>query len=850
MKMRKMLSFLLALVMAVSLTVPAFAAEGDAPEKELHWVHLDGDENGKFSASADALKNDDPGHGNSTEYDPSRGDVVLFFIWNNETHKREGYVVPTAGDGMAVEKLPVEAIASGAKQSQYYVTLRMNKFQDSEVTANGLSFHVTAKLGNFGFYSAATPSADTILVDEVAAADLTGGTLYFCNPYAGTGEEKDRDSVVKVEKDPNLTEPNKFYDLEKVKDGLWKITINDVGKIALQNGGFPVTLGLEVKQPDGNTRQDGRNIFIQGEDVDQGPQLIFADLAAEWDDAAGHDLYFVNRNYGGEAGRMQVHAGYERTGIFGTVKDGEDPFTDHGLNWNAFTPVDVNSLKVPSGLTVESLADQARKGENWAKYFVRLTVAENGKEYTVTSGDYTMTVGSDLPELGVYTAATASFDTWAGEYEFPYHPAKAENVYYIISTATDNDGLNNRHLTGLKLSTANLGENCGNNLVALEKVSDNVYKLTIKNTSERRFHVELDPTWTDFAGNTWTDTNWGFGDFWLAPFVVASETKLTDKYDEFLPYSEFNGKVTTSVTMDVGAKEVYLYTTPVRPDGMTLRAYSAENAALFCSNDKALTISSDKNDPSKFTLNASKAGTYDIFIGQPSWDEVKLFHADGTPYTAKETEAWHDDPSFYVDTDSNGKMIVWGLDQDYTDAVPFEEYFDGDTCEIIFGDVEDVGFQHLTVTVGGGGSVADLFADVKANDWFVSAVQYVYNRGLMKGTDKGFEPRREVYNTELLQILWNLSGNPKADASVSTAAGQWYAGAVDWAASVKLIDGSAFAGQGLINRGEVRKLMDDYGKLVGKDYSNLFKGNENGDLMLDKTLTRCELAQVLMNAQA
>ena len=41
--------------------------------------------------------------------------------------------------------------------------------------------------------------------------------------------------------------------------------------------------------------------------------------------------------------------------------------------------------------------------------------------------------------------------------------------------------------------------------------------------------------------------------------------------------------------------------------------------------------------------------------------------------------------------------------------------------------------------------------------------------------------------------------------------------------------------------------MDAYGKLVSKDYSNLFKGNESGDLMLDKTLTRAEWAQVLAN---
>lgn len=845
MKTRKLLSLLLALVMALSLAVPAFADEGEAPEKELHWVHLDWNEDGQAFASDDALKNDDPGHGNGTEYDPMRSDAVLFFIWNNKTNKREGYVVPEAGDGLTVEKLPKDAIASGAKQSQYYVILGMTKFQDSEVTANGLSFHVTAKLGDFGFYSAETPSENTLLGNEVAGAALTDGALYFCAPYMGTDEAAERNAVTKVEKDPNTPDFNKLYDVESVKDGLWKVTLNDAGQIQLKNGGgIWINLILEVKQPDGNTREDGRSINVMGEE--QGPELFFADLAGEWDDEAGQDVFFVNKDLGGEGGRKQVHAGYERVGIFGTIKDGENAYTDHGFNWDAFVPVDVNSLKTPDGLTVESVAGQAKKGENWGKYFVRVTVPENGREYQVTSGDYSITIDSGLPDIGVYSAPTASFDTWAGEYEYPYHPAKADNTYYIISTATDDDGMNNRHLTGAKLSGWE-----ENKLVDLEKVSDNVYKLTIKDMSRSRFHVELELTWTDFMGNTWTDTNRGFGDFWLAPSIVASATKLTDKYDESLPYAEAAGKASTSVTMNAGEqKQVYLYTTPLRPDGMTLRAYGETNAALFHSSDGAMTIAFDKNEPAKFTLSASKAGTYDIFVGRPSWDEVKLFHADGTPYTEKETEAWNNDPSFYVDTDPDGKMIIWGADQDYTDAVPFEEYFNGDTCEIVFGDVEDLGFQHLTVTVAGGAKVADLFSDVKAGDWFEKAVQYVYDKGLMKGTDKGFEPSREVYNTEMIQILWNLAGKPEAEATVSGAEGQWFAGAVNWAASVNLIDGSAFGGQKLITRGEVRQMMAAYGKLVEKDYSNLFKGNESGDLMLDKTLTRCELAQVLMNAQA
>lgn len=781
---RKLFSLLLAVVMALSLAVPAFADEGDPPEKELRWVHLDWDENGKAFARDEALKDED--HGNSTEYDPAHGDAVLFFIWNNKTNKREGYVVPKAGDGLRVEKLSKDAIASGAKQSQYYVFLYMDKFQDSEVTASGLSFKVIAKLGDFGFYSAATPSADTILGNEVEAAKLTGNTLYFCAPYMGTAEAAGRGAVTKVEKDPNTVDFNKLYDVESVKDGLWKITINDMGKNQLkQGGGIWVNLKLEVKDPDGNTHEEGRSINLQGEE--RGPELFFADLADEWDDA-GNQSFFVNKDFSGQGNGKQVHAGYERVGIFGTIKEGQNAYTD-GFNWDAFVPVDVKTLKAPAGLTVESVSDQARKGENWAKYFVKVSVAENGKEYKVTSGDYSITISSKLPDISVYSAPTASFDSWAGEYEYPYHPAKADNTYYIISTAADDDGLNNRHLTGAKLTGWE-----ENKLVDLEKVSDNVYKLTIKDASQRRFHVELDLTWTDVMGNTWTDTNCGFGDFWLAPSIVAGSTKLTDKYEEALPYSEIAGKVSTALSMAAGeSKTVYLYTTPLSRDGLMYRAFGAMNAANFRSNNAALTLAFDEKDPSKFTLSVSKAGTYEIWMGGKDWDyeNIKFTHADGTPYTEAERKVWYEEEYPKWDIDANGKMLVWGPDQTVLDAVPFEEYTNGDTCEIglLNEEIREYGWKRLTVTVTG---EAKTFTDVKSTDWFCKEVNWAVAQGIAAGTSATtFSPKSDCTHAEILTFLWRAAGQPKSTAALPfTPKNTWAAGALAWAYEKGMIGAS------------------------------------------------------------
>ena len=698
---RKLFSLLLALVMALSLAVPAFAAEGDPPEKELRFAWLQNQGEGFYAEDFVLNSKDNPFEG-GLGLSPVGERHVIFFIWNNKTHLRENFVVPKGDGNITVTKLAKDEIAKGAKQSTYYVKLRMNEFKDGEVTANGLSFHVNAMLDDFGFYSAATPSVEAALEGEVEAAKLTGSALYFCATYAGTDEAKDHDTISKVERDPN--DPNKFYSIEQVKDGVWKLAVTDTGKLALKNGGFWINLKLEVKQPDGNTREDWRNITVKGEE--QGPELFLVDLAGEWDAAAQQDIFFVNKDYGGQGNGKQIHVDYERVGIFGTIKEGENAYTGHGFNWDAFVPVDVKTLKAPAGLTIEPASDQARKGEKWGKYFVKVSVAENGKEYKVTSGDYAITISSGLPDIGVYTAPTASFDNWAGEYEHPYHPAKADNTYYIISTAAVDDGVNNRKLTDAKLTTKDLPEDCGNALVSLDKVSDNVYKLTIKDTSQDRFHVELDLTWTDFMGNTWTDEHCGFGDFYLAPFIVASSTKLTDKYEEVLPYSEIAGKVSTAVSMTAGeSKTVYLYTTPRNRDGLMYRAFSAMNAANFRSSDPALTLSFDEKDPAKFTLSASKAGTYEIWMGGKDWDYlgIKFTHADGTPYTEAERKVWYEEEYPKWDIDANGKMLVWGPDQTVLDAVPFEEYTNGDTCEIglLNEEIREYGWRRLTVTVTG-----------------------------------------------------------------------------------------------------------------------------------------------------
>ena len=77
------------------------------------------------------------------------------------------------------------------------------------------------------------------------------------------------------------------------------------------------------------------------------------------------------------------------------------------------------------------------------------------------------------------------------------------------------------------------------------------------------------------------------------------------------------------------------------------------------------------------------------------------------------------------------------------------------------------------------------FADVRSADWFHSAVQYVYTKGLMTGeTATAFSPNASMTRAMVWTVLGRLSG-----ADVNGGA-PWYANAQAWAVSASVSDGT------------------------------------------------------------
>lgn len=87
---------------------------------------------------------------------------------------------------------------------------------------------------------------------------------------------------------------------------------------------------------------------------------------------------------------------------------------------------------------------------------------------------------------------------------------------------------------------------------------------------------------------------------------------------------------------------------------------------------------------------------------------------------------------------------------------------------------------------------AAAFHDVPSWAWYWEAVDYVVRAQLLSGQGGGtFAPTGPVDRATLVQVLYNLAGQPKTDPSTFSdiKGDDWYAGAVAWAVQTELVGG-------------------------------------------------------------
>ena len=118
--------------------------------------------------------------------------------------------------------------------------------------------------------------------------------------------------------------------------------------------------------------------------------------------------------------------------------------------------------------------------------------------------------------------------------------------------------------------------------------------------------------------------------------------------------------------------------------------------------------------------------------------------------------------------------------------------------------------------------VSDIFIDVAPNAWYKDAVQYAYAGGLMTGVSANeFAPDATTTRGMIVSMLARLEGVESAnDAGFADVSDEWYATAVNWAASVGVVNGyedGTFRPNDAITREQLAAILMNYAAYKGED---------------------------------
>ena len=132
------------------------------------------------------------------------------------------------------------------------------------------------------------------------------------------------------------------------------------------------------------------------------------------------------------------------------------------------------------------------------------------------------------------------------------------------------------------------------------------------------------------------------------------------------------------------------------------------------------------------------------------------------------------------------------------------------------------------------------FVDVAESDWFFQAVTYVFERGIMVGTsDTTFEPQSSVTRGQVVQMLYNLEGQPTVTGEggfTDVQSKDWWYNAVVWASQNEVVSGygdGTFQPKRNISRQEFAQMLFNYAKFKGYDLTatgDLTKFPDGGDV--------------------
>ena len=190
-----------------------------------------------------------------------------------------------------------------------------------------------------------------------------------------------------------------------------------------------------------------------------------------------------------------------------------------------------------------------------------------------------------------------------------------------------------------------------------------------------------------------------------------------------------------------------------------------------------------------------------------------------------------DDPNYALEKILNLDIYDDFATGDYSGSIktflPVKLYVrNGASLEIfsneIFANVPYENVEHLPALPE---NPSKYFDDVAADAWYCDAAEYVYEQGIMAGTDdRIFEPNANLNRAQAVQILYNLENQPEATASAgyTDTAGHWAINAINWAAENGIVSGvgnNRFDPNSPVSREQFAVMMYNYARYKGYDLS-------------------------------
>ena len=122
--------------------------------------------------------------------------------------------------------------------------------------------------------------------------------------------------------------------------------------------------------------------------------------------------------------------------------------------------------------------------------------------------------------------------------------------------------------------------------------------------------------------------------------------------------------------------------------------------------------------------------------------------------------------------------------------------------------------------------IAMPFDDVAEGSYYYDAVKWAADENIAGGTDNThFSPDAVCTRAQLVTFLWRLAGKPAVDFLMpftDVDEGAWYAEAVRWAASEKIVEGTTattFEPDAIVSRAQAVTMLWRYAKHSGTDVS-------------------------------